>query len=138
MVQTRRFIPHGFKNKVGQIAPSAVTPLTAVIVHLGGNYMVALGIKDLYELMLSETAWLAKIFPGAKTGWSHIIPRYQWRGGELVKAINESAKHMNKKVAHLLITSTLSTIPHRCIKGETFFSQGRCSSDTRRKCHARG
>lgn len=111
------------RKKLDNFLPRRLTPLVAIIVHLGDNDMVALGCKDLYELIISMFGRLANRFPKAMICSSKIVPRSQWRGAESVQAINNSVKRLNKKCVRLLIISRLSSIPHGCISSDCFFGQ---------------
>ena len=86
------------RSQPDNMLPQWFTPPMAIIVHLGGNDMVALGRRDVYELVVSELAWLAGRFPSARVCWSQIIPRSHWRGAHSVPAINHSVRRLNRMV----------------------------------------
>ena len=109
------------RARLDDMLPRRFSPPSAIVLHLGGNDMVALGRKDLFELVVSEAAWLAARFPTAVIGWSQVIPRCQWRGAQSVAAVNHSVHRLNKKVAKLFTTSRLRSIPQGCISGDRYF-----------------
>lgn len=80
------------------------------ILHGGGNDLVHMSRKAVVEERLMEIGWLGKRCPVTEMVWSHMIPRLEWRGGESVKALNNSVKRVNNKMDKVLRSPRLRTM----------------------------
>ena len=73
---------------------------TMIVIHVGGNDIVATKQARLIKDIKRDINYLASVFPCVKIVWSDILPRKFWRGIEntpdnLIK-INEKRKRINR------------------------------------------
>lgn len=85
----------------GQLLPVAREALAqggrpdAIVLHLGGNDLAALGRRALLESMQSSLPILARLTRPAEIIFSEIIARRAWRGEEKPGAIEKSRQKLN-------------------------------------------
>ncbi|XP_078530630.1 uncharacterized protein LOC144817736 isoform X3 [Lissotriton helveticus] len=96
-------------------------PPSVVILHLGENDLTKLGRRVLIEEIVSTAGWVGRTCPGCTVVWSQLIPRWQWQGGNSVRALNHSVKRINTQLDKLFRAPRLQTIPHGCIWGAQFY-----------------
>lgn len=81
-------------------------PPVTIIIHLGGNDLVAVKQAKLMRLIKRDIRYIASVFPSAQIIWSDILPRKSWRG--VVPAttnffqLNQKRKRINR-AGHLIV-----------------------------------
>lgn len=75
-----------------------------LIIHCGANSLGLIELKSLLEKLQDTLEQIAKLFPRSKLVWSNLLPRFNWRYSEDIRAMEDSRKRVNRE-AILLVTS---------------------------------
>lgn len=73
---------------------------TTIIIHLGGNDLVAWSQSKLLKTFKKQFEYMASVYPNATLVWSDILPRQAWRGidntPENLEMIEQKRKRVNR------------------------------------------
>nr|XP_034336141.1 uncharacterized protein LOC117692458 [Crassostrea gigas] len=68
-----------------------------LIIHCGANSLGLIELKSLLEKLQDTLEQIAKLFPRSKLVWSNLLPRFNWRYSEDIRAMEDSRKRVNRE-----------------------------------------
>uniref|UniRef100_A0A8W8LRM7 Uncharacterized protein n=1 Tax=Magallana gigas TaxID=29159 RepID=A0A8W8LRM7_MAGGI len=68
-----------------------------LIIHCGANSLGFIMFKALLEKLHDTLKQIAKLFPRSKLVWSNLLPRFNWRYSEDIRAMEDSRKRVNRE-----------------------------------------
>ncbi|XP_053560909.1 uncharacterized protein LOC128651976 isoform X2 [Bombina bombina] len=77
-------------------------PPDALIIHLGGNDIGALPLKELEDSIKGVISWLKVAWPQVQVIWSNIISRIRWRNTNTQRAGYRSRRRVNQVAAKIV------------------------------------
>uniref|UniRef100_A0A8W8JY83 Uncharacterized protein n=1 Tax=Magallana gigas TaxID=29159 RepID=A0A8W8JY83_MAGGI len=68
-----------------------------LIIYCGANSLGLIELKSLLEKLQDTLEQIAKLFPRSKLVWSNLLPRFNWRYSEDIRAMEDSRKRVNRE-----------------------------------------
>ncbi|XP_075437803.1 uncharacterized protein LOC142476197 [Ascaphus truei] len=84
-----------------------------IMIHLGGNDMVATKSLDVILQIHADCARLKALWNDAVIIWSEIIPRLAWRGARSWVGIEKARREVNRDIRKFMLTCGGLTVNHR-------------------------